>query len=284
MISDKIVGIDIGGTKISVGLITGDTIVKKHTVNTEARKSQIEISQNIFSAIEEVWDSGIKGIGVGVPGLVDNEKGIVYHLENIPSWQEVPLKEYIESKYRIPTFINNDANCFVVGEKYFGLGSKYKNFVGVTLGTGLGAGIIINNKLYSGLYSGAGEFSSVPFNDSIYEKQCSGKFFKNLHGISGQMAAKKAQEGDKEVLSLWHRYGENLGYFMHLIMYSIAPEAIIIGGSISNSYDFFKDLLNATIDKFPFAMVRNSFKVECTHNPNSAIMSAGALYFNAIFS
>lgn len=284
MFKNKILGIDIGGTKISVGLIQGNAIVKKHTANTEAKKAQVEIIHNLFDAINQVWEPDIEGIGIGVPGLVDHENGIVYHLNNIPSWQEVKLRDYVEQKFRVPTFVNNDANCFALGVKYFGVGEKYKNFVAMTLGTGVGTGIIIHDKLYSGVYSGAGEFSSIPYRDSNYESYCSGHFFKNYFNLSGQAAFKRAKQGEREVVAVWEEYGVHLGHFMQMIMFSLAPEAIIIGGSISNGFEFFKDSLHRTIAQFPFDKVRENTTIECSNNSDLSIKGAGALYFNAIKS
>lgn len=284
MIKDKIIGVDIGGTKISAGLISENAIVKRFTVDTESNKSQAEIVQNVFSAIDKIWQPDVKGIGVGVPGLVDQEKGIVYHLQNIPSWQEVKLKEYIEQKYSVPSFISNDASCFALGEKYFGVGRKYNNFVGITLGTGIGAGIIIDNKLYSGCYSGAGEFGSISYKDSNFEKYCSSQFFEKCYDTSGYKAFQKAINGDYEALEIWHSFGENLGNFIHVIMFALAPDAVIIGGSISSGFELFSQSMNESINRFPFAKVKSNFTVECSQNPDIAIMGAGALYFNSILA
>src|SRR5690606_24955530 len=116
-----------------------------------------------------------------VPSVVDVDKGIVYDVQNIPSWKEVPLKAIMEERYGVPVQVNNDANCFALGEKYFGQGRDSKAFIGLTLGTGLGAGIILNDKLYAGPNCGAGEFGMVPYLDYHYEYYASGQFFTLLH-------------------------------------------------------------------------------------------------------
>jgi glucokinase len=81
---------------------------------------------------------------------VDVEKGIVYSVINIPSWHEVPLKQILEDRFGLPVFVNNDANCFAMGELYYGSGRGYRHLVGLIVGTGLGAGIVVNGRLYSG--------------------------------------------------------------------------------------------------------------------------------------
>ena len=100
--------------------------------------------------ISKMMTPQTRGIGVGVPSVLDSETGVVYNVANIPSWIEVPLKDILESEFNVPVYINNDSNCFTLGEKKFGEGRPFKHLVGVTLGTGVGAGIIINDHLYGG--------------------------------------------------------------------------------------------------------------------------------------
>ncbi|MEE9118845.1 MAG: ROK family protein, partial [Calditrichia bacterium] len=150
MIQEVIIGIDLGASKVRIGKVEKNRIVKHISSNISAEGSEKQILNEIIQTIEEVFDPGVAAIGVGVPSVVDVEKGIVYEVQNIASWQKVPLKEILENHFHKPVYVNNDANCFAVGEKHFGKGKKYRNFVGLTIGTGVGAGIIINNRLYCG--------------------------------------------------------------------------------------------------------------------------------------
>ena len=122
-----------------------------------------------MSTIEEVFDSAVSGIGVGVPSIVDVEKGIVYDVQNIPSWKEVHLKQLLEERFQVPVFINNDANCFAIGEKHFGKGKDHENMIGLIVGTGMAGGIIIKNQLYNGYNCGSGEFGMIPYLEHNYE-------------------------------------------------------------------------------------------------------------------
>src|SRR6202000_2139089 len=119
-----------------------------------------EVLDDITGVIDKLLekDKDISAIGIGVPSVVDVEEGIVYDVQYIPSWKEVPLKKFLEARYKKPVFVNNDANCFAVGEYHFGKGKGVSCMVGLTIGTGLGGGIIINNKLFAGYNCGAGEF------------------------------------------------------------------------------------------------------------------------------
>ena len=168
-------GIDVGGTKIEVGKVSNNKIEKLLKVKTKSNSSQDEVISQITDLIDKLIDKNTKSMGVAVPSIVEN--GIVFETGNIPSWKKVPLKKILEKKYKIPIFINNDVNCFALGEKYFGIGKKYQNMVAVTISTGLGAGIIINDKLYSGHNCGAGEFGEVVFKDHNFEYYCSGQYF-----------------------------------------------------------------------------------------------------------
>ena len=177
MSKGTLIGIDLGGTNVRVATVLDNKI---ETMISEpvsgADNAELLINQ-IKSMISTLWDANIEGIGIGVPSVVDVEKGIVYDVQNIPSWKEVPLKQILENEFGKPVFINNDANCFALGEKYFGEAKNYKSVVGLILGTGFGSGLILNNILYSGNNCGAGEVGMLPYKDSIFEHYCSGQFF-----------------------------------------------------------------------------------------------------------
>ena len=144
---ENIIGIDLGGTKIAGGRIENESIVKELSADTKASDGG-EVTLNILkNIIGDLINKDTKAIGVGVPSVVDREKGIVYNVQNIKNWDEVYLKSILENEFKLPVKIDNDANCFAYGEKVFGKGKEFANFVGITLGTGVGGGIIQNNRL-----------------------------------------------------------------------------------------------------------------------------------------
>ena len=124
MASESIIGIDLGGTKVSIGKVESHRIIKHVSANITTKGSDQQILDEVIAAIEQVFDQSIAGIGMGVPSIVDVEKGIVYNVQNIPSWEEVHVKEILEDRFQRPVYVNNDANCFAVGEKHFGKGKK----------------------------------------------------------------------------------------------------------------------------------------------------------------
>jgi glucokinase len=232
MAHETIIGIDLGGTKVSIGKVQENRIVQHTSTQITTQGEQDQILSEIISAVENVFDQSVAGIGIGVPSVIDVERGIVYNVQNIPSWKEVPLKDILEKRFQRPTCVNNDANCFAVGEKHFGKAKSFKNLVGVTLGTGLGAGIIIDNKLYSGPNCGAGEFGSISYKDQIIEYYCSGQFFIEEFGIQGYQVYENAKKGESTALEIFEEYGTHLGEAIKTIMFAVDPEAIILGGSV----------------------------------------------------
>lgn len=276
MNSEKIIGIDIGGTKIHVGVVKDGEIIEEAKFPTSAQAPQEQVIQEIIDAITPFIDTDVVGIGIGVPGLIDPEKGIVYDVVNIPSWKKVPLKDSLESHFQIPVVVTNDANTFALGEKIYGKARKYKNLVGITLGTGLGAGIIINNSLHAGAYSCAGELGGMSYLDETVEDYCSGKFFKKF-GMEGKELLELAEAGDEKALEIFRQFGYHLGKTIKQLMFTLSPEAIFLGGSVSNCYPFFKDAMQEQVDTFPYKLVKQQLVIETSSLPNAAIYGAAAL-------
>jgi glucokinase len=277
-----ILGIDVGGTNIRVGLVENNSLVRIEKQKIKADGTEDEIINQIQLLIEKFSIEKIEGIGIGVPGVVEIEKGIVYDVQNIPSWKEVYLKEKLENKYQLPVYVNNDANCFTIGEKQFGCVKEFKNIVGLAIGTGLGAGLIINNHLYNGKNCGAGEFGMIPFKEHNYEYYCSGQFFKNEYGLTGKEVTEKAELGDKKALEIFSQFGSNLGEAIKMIMFAVDPEVIVLGGSISNSFKFFKDAMWNSIKKFPYGKAAENIKIKVSETKYMAVLGAAALYFDAL--
>lgn len=276
-----ILGIDLGGTNLRIGKIENLQLKKVMASPIKTNGTESEILNDIFRLIDQIIDSNISGIGIGVPSVVDIEKGIVYDFINIPSWKEVHLKKILEERYKIPVYINNDANCFAVGEKYFGKAKNYKNVVGLIIGTGLGAGIIFDEKLYSGTNCGAGEFGMIPYKDSVLENYCSGQFFKNKYNISGEELLTKAKVEEENALKIFSEFGSHLGNAIKIILYSVDPEVIILGGSVSKSFEFFKDKMWEVVNTFAYSQSLKNLKIEVSELDQVAILGAAALYYNA---
>ncbi len=275
-----ILGVDLGGTNVRVGLIENDSLVKVESTPISKTGNALDVVNDISNLIDKFTGSTISGIGVGVPSVVDVERGIVYDVQNIPSWKEVHLKELLEGRFKAPVYVNNDANCFAVGEKYFGKGKNYDNIVGLIVGTGLGAGLIINGKLYPGNNCGAGEFGTIPFREKNYEYYCSGQFFAGEYHATGEELSARARGGDKEALRMFYEFGSNLGEAIKVVMYSVDPEIIILGGSVSKSFDLFKKEMRASLENFAYTKSVANLVIEVSEIQNAAILGAAALYYD----
>lgn len=262
---------------MSAGLVHEGIIVKESTVATPFDRPQYEVVQALYQVIDEVFDPTVAGIGIGVPGLVDLEENTVLDVTNIPSWDAVPLKELVSEYFNKKVFVNNDANCFALGEKYFGKGKPYAHFVGLTLGTGMGAGIIINHHLYPGRLCGAGEFGNIFYRDKNMEAYASGQFFRDK-GIDGKLLFRRATIGDPVALKVFEDLGKHIGRAVANILFALAPEAIIFGGSVSKGYKFFGDSMNEFLeDNFPYRRLYNQLVLEVSDGENTGILGASSL-------
>ena len=278
--STKIIGIDLGGTHVRAGIVSEGRLENIASVRIPSDGSVDEVLAVIFQLVDPLIDGNIKAIGIGVPSVVDVEKGIVYDVQNIPSWKVVELKKLVEERYDLPVLINNDANCFALGEKYFGKGQKAHSLIGLTIGTGLGAGIIINDKLYPGLNTGAGEFGCVDYLDKYYEYYASGQFFENCYNTNGEVVFQKAQSGDPLSIMILEELGTHIGNAIKMILYTYCPELIILGGSISKSYSFFEKTMWERIHTYIYSNTLEHFHLEISELENGGVLGAAALYYD----
>ncbi|NPA36767.1 MAG: ROK family protein [Chlorobi bacterium] len=279
--NQTLIGIDLGGTKVASGIVdkTGLKDIKHQLIPAQS-KDPMDVTNSIIEVVEELFDNTVLGIGIGVPGLVDREKGVAFDIQNIPSWKEVHLKDILEDKFKVPVFLDNDANCFALGEAKFGDGKDEKDFVGLTLGTGMGAGIIKDGYLMPDAHCGSGEFGNIPYLDSIYEDYCSGKFFKEHYGENGEVMVEKAKEGDETAMNAFAEFGKHLGKAIKTIMLAVDPRKIIIGGSVAQSKDYFEKSMWETIKDFPFPGALNDFDVVFSDVKNIAVLGAASLYLD----
>ena len=272
-----ILGLDIGGTSIKAGLLLGGQLQAIRSIPTPALESQELILETLAAFIESYLPQSFAGIGSGIPGLVDAQMGIVLGLANIPSFQHVELRDFLVNRFGKPVWINNDANCFALGVHQFGIGQGFQNLVGITLGTGVGAGIIIHGKLYSGVNSAAGEWCGTPYLDRTFEDYCSGKFFNRVYQSKPKTLAKLAQEGDPIALQAFDEFGRHVGELLKVILFSLAPEAIVLGGSIRKTYPLFEKSMRATLQTFPYTSVLAKLQVLVSDLDETAIHGAVAL-------
>lgn len=272
-----IVGVDLGGTNIRAGLISGDKIVSIRKTLLTQKESMNATLEQLISLIAPLIKDGAKGIGIGVPSVVDIENGIVYDVMNIPGWKKVELRKVLEEAFSVPVFVNNDVNCFALGEHRYGLAKEFSSVVALALGTGLGAGIILNNQLYAGANCGAGEIGSLPYIDRNFEFYSSGMFFESVHSTTALEAHQAAKAGNPYAVKIWEEFGVHLGNVIKAVMYTYDPQVIILGGSIASACPYFENSMKSVMADFQFPESLKKIKILRSQLENIALLGAAAL-------
>lgn len=272
---------DMGGTQVKAGIIdsTGNIIVKvsEPTKKREGMGGVVRQFYEMRHALLEkagVSKGSIKGVGVGIPGLVDMDKGVVVKAVNL-GWENAPIRGKLEEYMECPTLIINDANAAALGEMWKGAGSSCKDIICITLGTGIGAGIIIGGKIYNGVLGMAGEIGHMKVRteggrrcncgkSGCLETESSGRaiayngekaaregeaavlaeILKNQGWLTSKDISDAASRGDICAINIFGRAAYYLGLALANIYVVLAPQRIIIGGGVAAAGDvLFKPLI-----------------------------------------
>lgn len=274
----QIIGVDLGGTNLRAGIVNESVCgtVVAHPFYAQGTRAQI--LEQIFGIIDKMINPGVKAIGIGVPGLVDPISRIPYDIVNIPSLNETDLRKVLEQRYQVAVKIENDANCFALGEFYFGAGRSGTSLVGLTIGTGLGAGIIADGKLLTGKHGGAGEFGMISYLGKNIEYYVSGRFFTNVYQTAGEEVYRRALEGDQEAIRMYEDFGRHLGEAIKLILYVLDTECIVIGGAVKTAFPLYAKSMWETLEDFGFSRTLKALKIETSSLINGNILGAAALH------
>jgi glucokinase len=275
------IGVDIGGTNIKLGIISdAGKIVKKGMVETRAEGGPEVVVSQIKKGITELLlknDKKIAGVGIGCAGTVNQEKGIVENPPNLPKWDKVPLGRLIKRAFGYDVFLDNDANAAAIGEMHFGTGKSLKSFIMVTLGTGIGGGIIVNKKIYHGDFGAAGEIGHTVIDYNGPKCNCGSfgcieayvgnhylvkriqKDIQNVQDtkiwdlinhdiekLSPRVIDEAAQAGDEYARSIIVQLGEYLGYAFASLANILERSEFIVGGGVAG---FGKPLFDAAQKK-----------------------------------
>jgi glucokinase len=276
-----VIGIDLGATYLRAGLVEDGKCIDLRKRRLPQDKSVMSILNMMSDMIAEI-DNGAMEIGIGVPSVVDSEEGIVYDVQNIPGWEKVHLKDLLEEKTGKSVFLNNDANCFALGEWMFGDGRGKQNMIGLIIGTGFAGGIIIDGKIYEGRNCGAGEFGMIPYKQSILEHYCSGQFFSRLVGVKGEDIYEKAVNNDPVSKKLFYDFGTHVAEAIKIVLYTYDPESIILGGSVSKAFPLFRDGFYRELKSFGYPNSLNNIEISVSKTEHVAILGAAALCANQI--
>ncbi len=237
-----LLGFDIGGTKcavITARWINGNIdILKKQKCNTDLSLHPEQMIFQLIEMAEGILEDRPDTIGISCGGPLDPDQGIIQGPPNLPGWNDVHIVEMISSHFGVPVHLQNDANACAVAEWKFGAGKGSQNMIFLTFGTGLGAGLILNGKLYAGTNGNAGEVGHIRLapdgpvgfgKAGSFEGFCSGGGLAQLGGASARELAEKAHQGDEAALAAWQCCGEKLGMGLSILIDILNPEKIVIG-------------------------------------------------------
>ncbi|MGV3025116.1 ROK family protein [Clostridium thermobutyricum] len=291
----NILSIDIGGTELKFGVIdTNGNIItkfKKETVNSG--DYIIKTIENVFNEYDEKYK--LKGIAISAPGFIDSYTGYMKTGGAIKDFYNFNLKKVLEEKLNINVEIENDANCVLLAEKWLGNGIECKNFLVMTIGTGIGGGMYINDKLYTGANFMAGEFgfminngilNNIP-DDCIMSMNSSTSSLRNYYAkrtnkkieeVSGKYVFEQMDKGDFIAKQEIDRFYNGLAIGLHNLFFTLNPEKILIGGGISVRDDIIQELSKRLI---ALSFMGESFKLEkCKFYNDSGIIGAVKNYID----
>jgi glucokinase len=256
------IGIDLGGTNLRVALVSGDGQLIKKTKEPTSE----EILDSIFRAADDLFSDEIEGIGLGVAGLIDKKSGRILISPNLHVVERIDFINKIKERFNVPVFLENDANAAALGEKWIGAGREFSSFVLLTLGTGIGGGIVYNKKLLevsaeighmsinmdgekchcgnSGClesYASARAILSKAISilekgrESLLKEYCGGNFYK----LTAEDIYKAALDGDNLARELLRDAGRYLGVGIANIINLMSPDAIILAGGLIGAWDIY---------------------------------------------
>ncbi len=309
------VGIDLGGTSIKIGVVSNDgKTLYKTSLDTEADKGPDNVIKQIKKGIHSVLDKNkikVKGIGIGAPGVVTLKTGTVENPPNFPGWEKIELGKVIKKEFNLPVHVENDANAAAVGEMIFGAGRKYDSFIMVTLGTGVGGGVIIDKKIYRGEFGAAGEIGHITIDFDGPKCNCGSfgcieAFIGNQYLVNsikdelpnhpGSLINKlieqdyvnltpkiidiAAEEGDEYAISIIKAVGRYLGSALASVSNLLDVSTFIIGGGVAGfGKPLFDEVIKTTSSRV-LKPLQNRVKVLPAKLKNDAgIKGASALVY-----
>lgn len=299
-----LIGIDAGATNIKVGLVNPANY--KIIYRTQLSTSNYTLKrENLIQAFVRIVEFVLKeknlswknifAVGLGLPGPIDSQKGVVYFLPNIPGWKNVPLKRILESKLKMPVYVENDVNLVTLAEWKLGAAKGIKNLLCITLGTGVGAGLILEDKLYRGKHFLAGEIGHNPINEFGPKCNCGGqahleryvgnkyilaqarKIFKEKD-LTLEKISYLSAKGNKAALKIWQDVGRRVGIALCSAVNLLNLEMIVVGGGVSRAGKPLFDSIRKTILKSAMPTLAKQVRVVASKlSSDAGILGAAIL-------
>jgi len=301
MVKKYIIAIDLGGTNLKCALLDSNLVIKaRNSFSTKSFDNKHKLIDGVADSVNSfILSRGlarniISGVGIGLPGPVDTLRGIVHFLPNIPGWKNVEFKKILERKTKLPVFIDNDAKLMTLAEHKTGSAKGYANVLCLTLGTGVGGGLIINGVLYRGGDNAAGELGHLPLNENGPFCGCGGRacletyignaaIIRQAHklfgpGTSLEKVSRMARDKDTKAMKFWSRVGEKLGVALSGIVNLLNLDAIVIGGGVSEAGGALFGSVKRTVLRRAMSVQAKRVKIfKAKLGNNAGIIGAGFL-------
>jgi glucokinase len=272
MTDERVIAVDLGGTKLLAGLVGRDGVVVKRTVAETETANEEKLLAQLDRAIDEHLEAGAVGIGIGVPSLVDQRSGLAVSSVNVPI-QGVELREHLRARFDLPMGIDNDANAAALAEHVLGAGRGVRHMVMLTLGTGVGGGLILNGELYRGAYGTAAELGHVTLDldGPVCQGTCpgighlealaSGRAADALarrvaeerpdgdlgraaaagRAVDARLAVELARQAEGDAREVLRQIGRNLGFGIANYVNIFNPELVVLGGGFARAAELIVD-------------------------------------------
>jgi glucokinase len=269
----QLIGVDVGGTGLKMGRFNyGGELLAELNRPTPSPASPELICDQLIVMIEEIDpEHQAIAVGIGIPGPIDKTGRIARICINLPGWIDVPLANWLEPKLQRPVVLGNDGNCAVYGEQWQGAGKNFEDIVLLTLGTGVGGGVIIAGQLFLGCNGAAAEPGLIGVdpngpacnsgNNGSLESFCSISALTTAAGCAPAELSKRAGQGDLEALAAWHNYGLLLGCGVSSLIYCFTPQRLLIGGGLSAAFPYFGPALKDEVTRRVLAPSREGLEI-----------------------
>jgi glucokinase len=306
MMMDRILGVDIGGTNIKLGIVGADgTISESGMIDTNAGEGPGRAADRVAAWYKERKGShpAVVAAGIDSAGLIDGSRGILYTSPNLPGWENVPLAEIFSNRLGLPVTLDNDVNCAAWGEYRMGAGRGTSSFVALTLGTGVGGGVVMDGRIYRGWQGLAGEVGHHVIDRNGRTCVCGNRgcleAMVNAQSILDRMEeaieknpacelasfeeyavediSNSAKDGDEAAVAVLAETGRLLGIGLANIVHFLNPEVIAVGGGISGAGDLILEPARETMKEMLMGDILHSVKVVTAELGNRASFVGAAL-------
>ena len=286
---DLYAGIDLGGTKILTVIEDSKrNVLSKTKTPTEAMLGIGVVMDNIARSLEisckeiNITPNELSGIGIGVPGPVNHEKGLVYDCPNLAGWKNVEVRKMLNERWDVPVKVENDARVAGLAETRLGAAKGFKHVFYITVSTGIGAAIIIDGKIYHGADGAAGEFGQMKLLDgSILEQRFAGPAIERLFGLPTPQLAELVKKNDPGAKRAVEYITDGIGTFLANVTTLLNPQIIVVGGGVSQLGDLILDPIREKVSSLAFSISAKNVKiVQAALHTDSGAVGAVELLFD----